>query len=413
MSNALLTRRQARLLLPLGAAVALSLTGDQTLYAVLPHQIGVVGISLGAVGVLLGANRLIRIPGNLLAGALNDRMARRRLFLLGLLLGILSTLCYGLVRGFWPLLVARLLWGTAWALINVTGYNMVLDWSTPADRGRMTGFYQMAFLIGLAFSPLLGGLLTDALGFRPAMRIGAAISAAGLALAFVALPETRPPMAVPQPTSWSGVQRRRLSGSVGAWRQVDRRLLRAAYIYLVTFFVNAGVMMSTIGLYLGQRWGKSIWAGGVLIGVASLAGLMLAMRALLGMLAGPVAGAVSDWLRDRWPVVRFGILLGTIGFVILTLPGRLWTIPVGVALVALSAGGLLTALYALVGDLSSEERQGITVGGLATAGDIGSATGPLVAYALAAVLDLRWVYLICAVILASALVATLGMGRSE
>jgi DHA1 family multidrug resistance protein-like MFS transporter len=429
MGTAILTRRQARLLLPLGAAVALSLTGDQTLYAVLPNQIEVVGISLGAVGVLLGANRLIRIPGNLLAGALNDRMARRRLFLLGLLLGVLSTLGYGLVRGFWPLLMARLLWGTAWALINVTGYNMVLDWSTPNDRGRITGLYQMAFLLGLAISPVLGGLLTDALGFRPAVRICAAISALGLALAFVALPETRVPPPEPRPTLWGGVQLWRIGDLLGPWRQalrpgssnrlggasgqIDRRILLAAYVYFVTFFVNGGVLMSTISLYLGQRWGANNSRNGLVIGVASLAGLMLALRALLGMVAGPVAGAASDRLRDRWPVVRLGVLLGTTGFVILALPGSLWTIPAGVALVALSAGGLLTALTALVGDLAPKEGQGITIGGLATAGDIGSATGPLVAYALAVVLDLRWVYLLCAIVLASGFIATLRQGRAE
>ena len=56
------------------------------------------------------------------------------------------------------------------------------------------------------------------------------------------------------------------------------------------------------------------------------------------------------------------------------------------------------------------------MGAMATAGDIGSATGPLVAYALASALDLRWVYLLCAVLLASCLLATLGsrqLGRSQ
>jgi MFS family permease len=255
--------------------------------------------------------------------------------------------------------------------------------------------------------------MTDALGFRPAVRICAAISSAGMALAFVALPETKGPETRSQPISWRGVQHQQFASYFDAWRQVDRRILRAAYVYLVTFFVNGGVLMSTIGLYLGRRWGTSITAAGLVIGVASLAGLVLALRALLGMLSGPVAGIISDWLGDRWPVVRVGILIGTMGFVILALPGGLWTILTAVALVALSAGGLITALYSLVGDLSSKERQGITVGGLATAGDIGSAAGPLVAYALVAILDLRWVYLICAAILATAMFATVGMSRSE
>ena len=172
-------------------------------------------------------------------------------------------------------------------------------------------------------------------------------------------------------------------------------------------------MMSTIGLYLGRRWGTTISVNAVVIGVATLAGLMLAMRALLGMLAGPVAGILSDRLGNRWPVVRGGILLGTAGFVILALPIGVWAVPTGVAMIALSAGALITALVALVGDLTAGDRQGITMGGLATAGDIGSASGPLVAYALAVTVDLRWVYLLCAVVLASGLIATIGQGRAE
>ena len=94
----LLTRGQARLLLPLGTAMALSLTGDSTMYAVLANQIDVVGITLGVVGVLLGANRMIRIPGNLLSGALYDRLGRRPLFLLGLVAALI-----GIINGLYDL----------------------------------------------------------------------------------------------------------------------------------------------------------------------------------------------------------------------------------------------------------------------------------------------------------------------
>jgi MFS family permease len=383
------------------------------MYAVLANQIDIVGISLGAVGVLLGANRMIRIPGNLMAGALNDRSRRRPLFLAGLFLGILSTLSYSLAYGFWPLLAGRVLWGIAWALINVGGYTMILDWSSPADRGRVTGFYQMAFMLGLAISPILGGTLTDMLGFRAAVRICAIVSSIGLAVAFAALPETRALVDEPHHRLWSGVQRRRLADMVGAWRQVDRRILLASYIYFVAFFVNGGVLMSTISLYLKQQWGTSISLGGATIGVSSLAGVMLAMRAVLGMVAGPTAGILSDWLHNRWPVVRGAILVGAIGFLVLALLAGVGAVPTGVALVSFSAGALITALAALVGDLAVGERQGTTMGGLATAGDTGSAAGPLVAFALAVTLDLRWVYLLCAVALASGLAVTIGLGKGS
>ena len=418
-------------MLPLGAAMALSLTGDLTMYAVLANQTEVLGIGLAVVGILLGVNRLIRIPGNLLAGALNDRLdpglGRRRLFLLGLCLGILSTLSYGLVRGFWPLLAGRLLWGTAWALINVTGYTMVLDWSTSSDRGRMVGFYQMAFMLGLAFSPLLGGTLTDTVGLRLALRICAGVSTLGLVIAFLALPETRPPQEEQRKKSGTGPLLLRMEARAAIWwqnlkscpshgvrrsiGQVDRQILLAGYIYLVTLFVSSGIMMSTIALFLQQRWGSSITFNGLAIGVASLAGMLLAMRAFAGMLAGPLAGTLSDHLRNRWPVVRLGILLGAAGFVTLALLFQVWAVLLGVALVALSSGTLATSLAAIVGDLAKSEQKGRTIGGLATAGDIGSAAGPLVAFALVAVIDLRWIYLLSALALASALIATVGQGR--
>jgi MFS family permease len=406
-----LSRQQLRLLLPLGTAMALSLTGDSTMYAVLANQIDVVGISLAVVGVLLGVNRMIRIPGNLAAGALYDRSRRRPLFLIGLTLGILSTLSYGLVRGFWPLLLGRMLWGVAWSLINVGGYTMILDRSTASDRGRMTGLYQMAFMLGLTISPILGGALTDALGFRQAVRVCALVSGFGLAVALVALPETRPQDAAGADRAWGGLSRQRLLDWVAGLRLVDRRLLVASYIYFVTLFVSSGVLMSTLALYLERRWGSEISLGGAVVGVASLAGVMLGMRALLGIVAGPVAGVLSDRLGDRWPVVRGSLLLTAGGFLVLALLGSVGAVPAGVAAVSLGAAALAATLAAIVGDLAREGRQGVTMGGMATAGDIGSALGPPLAFALAVTLDLRWVYFICALALASGLVATMGQGR--
>jgi DHA1 family multidrug resistance protein-like MFS transporter len=406
----ILTRPQRELLLPLGAAMALSLTGDSTLYAVLPNHADVVGVSLGAVGVLLGVNRLVRIPANPLAGTLNDRLGRRKLFLLGLVVGIISTLAYGLVRGFWPILAARMLWGSAWSLINVGGYTMILDRSSRADRGRMTGFYQMFYLLGLTLSPLVGGALTDALGFQQAVVACAGLSMVGLAVAAVALPETGPerPAAGPRRAGPRLTLRHLL-----ALRQADRRLLLAAGLYFAIFFVSSGVLMSTIGLYLGQRWAGGVTVGGVTVGVASMAGAMLALRAMLGIAAGPAAGSLSDRLRSRWPVVGLGLFLGLLGFALLSLGGGVLSVAGGVALVALSSGALIAALVAVVGDLAAGSQQGVIMGVLATAGDTGSAAGPLLAYALAVGMDLRWVYVLCAGMLAAGLAAVAFWGRER
>ena len=400
---------QIRLLVPLGIAMGLSLTGDSTMYAVLSTQVGTLGITLGVVGVLLGANRMVRIPGNLLAGAFYDRAGRRPLFLAGLALGILSTLSYSLVRGFWPLLAGRVLWGIAWSLINVGGYTMVLDRSSALDRGRMTGLYQMAFLLGLTISPLLGGALTDSLGFRQAVRVCAAVSGVGFLVALVALPETRP-IGRRGYHSGKSPEWRRFRDWLEAVRRLDWRILAGSYVYLVVLFVNSGVLMSTISLYLEQRWGATVPIGARAVGVASLGGVLLAMRSGVGIVAGPIAGIVSDRVGNRWPVVRGGLLLGAAGFVVLAFLTSIGAVPAGVGLISLSAGALAATVTALVGDLAEGERQSLTMGGLATAGDIGSALGPVFAFALVAVLDLRWIYFLCAAAVVSGLLATVGQG---
>ena len=406
-------RRQFRLLLPLGTALALSLTGDSTMYAVLANQTELLGISLGVVGLLLGANRMIRIPGNLIAGGYYDRGRRRPLFLLGLALGILSTLSYSLVHGFWLLLVARVLWGISWSLINVGGYTMILDWSGPEDRGRMAGLYQVAFMLGLTISPILGGSLTDALGFQAAVRVCAAVSAFGLLVALLGLPETssRGQGGVWGPGAvW---HRRQITQWLEAMQGVNRSLLATSYVYLVVLFVNSGILMSTISLYIEQRWGGTLSIGDRAIGVASLGGLLLAMRSALGIVGGPAAGALSDRIGDRWPVVRAGLVFTSLGFLVLVFLQSVGAIPIGVALVSVSAGGLVAALVALVGDLAEGQRQGLAVGGLATAGDIGSAMGPPLAYGLAVVIGLRGVYLLCVFVLVSALLITIRQRSSS
>lgn len=463
----ILNRRQIRLLIPLGMAVSLSLPGDQTLYAVLPTRASAAGIGLGSVGVLLGVNRLIRIPGNPVAGLLYDRLGRRRLFLLGLMLGILSTASYAIARNMSHWLAGRLLWGIAWSLINVGGLTMALDVAEDHDRGRVIGLYQLSYLLGLSFSPVLGGLLTDALGFRPALLVCAAITGAGLLLTFFTLPETRPTAAgvLASPTlsayfhslrtrviALGETGRRLFPGGSHLWptRRPSRSLragrdhvgcgcpglrqpaeagqesqpvlgggqLAINYIYLMTFFAGNGVVMSTISLYLQQNFGNEIVIGDAVVGVASLGGVLLAVRSLIGMVAGPTSGHLSDRYGDRWPMVLGGITLGGIGFGVLIVGRNLWAVPLGVALIALSSGTLLTTLAALTGDLAAGDQQGRAIGSLATAGDVGSAAGPLLAYALLSLVDLRWVYLLCGLAFASSLlvvrsVATRRMVRPQ
>jgi len=385
-----------RVLLPLGLAVCLSLFGDLTLYAVLPSEREAIGLSLAAVGVMLGANRLIRIPGNPLVGALFDRFGRRRLFLLGMGLGIASTLGYGSVNGVLPFLAMRILWGIAWTLINIGGITMIHDISTPQNRGRLAGAYNAWMLAGFAIGPLLGGFLVDSIGFRATMRLYAALAAGGLAYAALTLPETHIPNgAPPRHISMLAGLRTLVRNAAQAFRGTPQ-LASVLLLALIFQFVGEGIALSTLNLLLAERFGEQIALGTVLLGVATATGILSALRSLIAGAAGPTAGLLSDRRSDRSHMMAGSLIVGIGSFALLAIAQSLPLVILAVGLSAVSAGAGLAALTAAVGDVAPAERRGVVIGAYATAGDIGAAAGPFLAYALVAAIPLSWLYLICA-----------------
>ena len=389
MSDSETSIHPRKVLFPLGVGTALSLMGDGTLYTVLPTHTAEAGIALSSVGIILGVNRAVRLFLNSPAGLAYDRWARRRLFVPALFIGALSTVVYAATRGFWPMLVGRLLWGLAWSGIWVGGATVILDVTTAQDRGRWTGLYQTWFFLGAALSAFAGGLLTDWLGYAATMWIGAAVTGVGGVIALILLPETR--RARPNP-GHSPVEENkpRLRANRGLWV--------VASVHGINRFVTAGVLAATMAL-LVQDWLSST---SLTLGVATLTGVLMAGRTLLSMVAAPVAGTASDRLGSRWGVVGWGLAIGIVGMALVA-----WGAPIailaGVSLGAVAGGSIQALVTALTGDLVSQAQRGRAIGLLHTAGDLGSAIGPPAAYALIPWIELRGVYLLCAGLFAAGL----------
>jgi MFS family permease len=374
-----------KVLLPLGLGTALSLMGDATLYAVLPTHTADAGITLAGVGVILGVNRAIRLVTNGPTGLAYDRWPRRSLFVPALLIGALSTAMYAATRGFWPLLLGRLLWGLAWSGIWVGGATMILDVTTPANRGRWTGLYQTWFFLGTALGSLAGGVLTDLLGYAMTMWVGALVTAGGCAAAALLLPETRPPTP----------SHRSLASAVAASvpLRANGPLLAAVALQAVNRFAISGVLSATLALVVQQRVADLPIA----VGAASATGILLAGRTIFSMAAAPLCGSLSDRLGSRWGVFAWTIGAGLVGFVFLAW-GNLAGVLAGVVLTALANGGMQAMSTTLTGDLVSPAQRGRAIGLLHTAGDAGSAVGPPLAYVLMPLVSLGGVYVACAVL---------------
>ncbi|MDR3573018.1 MAG: MFS transporter [Anaerolineaceae bacterium] len=408
----MMTPSNYKLIIPLGLAVCFSCFGDLTLFASLVTRLNVVGITLAQVGIILSIHRLIRIPVNPLAGFLLDRFGRRRpLFIAGMVLAVVSSAIYGLVYGFWPFLLGRLAWGIAWMLINVSGMTMVLDVSTPATRGRLSGLYNTGMWAGYALGPLVGGFLVDSLAFREAMLICAAVSAVGLLIVVLLLPETapdRPVHADVRPAAQLDF-RRRVGAFISSWLDLVRQSPEsrtAVVLFCFTQFAGDGIMLSSVALLLSRRFGETISIGTVVLGAATASGVLLAVRSVLAALTGPLAGHISDGRLGRPLVISISFGLGILSFFVLAFTTSIPWALAGIILGAFSGGALLTVLTAFLGDHIPAEKMGSGMGLFATAGDVGSTLGPIVAFSLVAVMDLKWIYLL------SLLVFAVGLGLS-
>lgn len=371
-----------RVLVPVCIGTALSLLGDTALYAVLPTRFEDAGVVLASVGILLSANRWVRLLANNAAGWLADRRPRRSLFVPALFLGVLSTALYAVTTGFWLFLLARLMWGIAWSGIWITGNAIILDITEVHNRGRVVGLYHMSFFIGAGIGSPLGGILTDVVGYRPTMGILASLMLVGAVVAWLFLPET-----------WErgreGAEGQRGRGdvvSVQTGVSNAGEMVSAVGLLGVNRLMVAGILLSTFGFFLAEQYGETLTIGSWSLGVATVTGIGLGMSTVLSVVAAPVAGTVSDRWGNRWGTAALGLLLGVIGFTLLAM-GRPALIFVGLPLISFASGSNQGLSTTIAGDLVGGERRGRFLGIFYTVGDLGSAIGPPIAYA---VIDSGW-----------------------
>ncbi|KIY69160.1 MFS general substrate transporter [Cylindrobasidium torrendii FP15055 ss-10] len=104
----------------------------------------------------------------MLFGTLADQIGRRPIF--AACLFILCASCVGLAlvptNAYWLLVVLRCVQAAGSASTIALGAGVIGDIATPAERGGFFGLYSVGTNLGPAVGPILGGVLSDHLGWR-------------------------------------------------------------------------------------------------------------------------------------------------------------------------------------------------------------------------------------------------------
>jgi EmrB/QacA subfamily drug resistance transporter len=140
----------------------------------------------------------------LTAGSLADRLGRRRVFVAGLAIFSVASLLCALAPDPTFLNLARGLQGIGGAIMFAVSLALVAqEFPGGPERGMAMGIYGASIGVSVAVGPLIGGVLTDGLGWQSVFLVNLPVGIATIGVTYWKLRESRDPNA--SRIDWGGV----------------------------------------------------------------------------------------------------------------------------------------------------------------------------------------------------------------
>lgn len=325
------------------------------------ESFGVGAFGVSAVVSMFGLARLLFAP---VSGRATMKFGESGVYITGVVIVGLSMFAVAFAQSYTQLLIFRGMGGFGSTMFTVSAMSFLAAKSPPTIRGRVSGAYASAFLVGNISGPLVGGLLV-VLGPRaPFLIYGGALMIAAFVV-YLGLHRRK------------NGQRHKVEDNRVPWtvgEALKERPYRAA---LSSFFANGwatfGVRNSIMPLFAASAFAGT----GFFLDGAQTAAVALSIFAVGNVAAVTFSSRLSDKYGRKPPIV-IGLAVAAVGTGVL----GLMTNPIWFFIASLVAGagtGLLNApQQAAIADLVGQERKAGTVMSTAQmASDIGSIIGPL------------------------------------
>lgn len=343
---------------------------DNTIVTVaLPTLRADLGASVTGLAWTVDAYTLTLACFLMLAGSSADRWGRRRTFQLGLgLFGLGSLLC-SLAPSIGWLIAARVVQALGGTMLNPVAMSIITNvFTDPRERARAIGVWGAVVGIGLGLGPILGGVLTEAVGWRAIFWVNVPVVIAAIVLTALVVPESRAPRARrPDPvgqllvvvvlgaTVAAVIEGSRLGWTSAAvlgmaaaavvalaallvWeRRREEPLLELRFFASVPFSAATVTAVCAFAAFGGFLFLSTLYLQEVR-GLSALhAGVLLLPAAVATTVCAPISGRIVSGPGPRVPLVVSGTALaGASVFLALTDPAT----PLGVLAVAYGVFGI-------------------------------------------------------------------------
>ncbi|MBA9086722.1 DHA1 family multidrug resistance protein-like MFS transporter [Fontibacillus solani] len=184
----LLRNRGAILLLMIN--IFLIFTGIGLVIPIMPTYMTELNISGSIVGLMVAAFSLTQLLFSPVAGRLSDKLGRKKIIVVGMLVFALSEWLFGFASSAVLLFAARMLGGIGAALIMPAVMAYTADVTSMEDRATGMGYINAAITTGFIIGPGIGGYIAE-FGIRVPF-YGAAVAGLVAAIAtMIVLPESK------------------------------------------------------------------------------------------------------------------------------------------------------------------------------------------------------------------------------
>jgi EmrB/QacA subfamily drug resistance transporter len=148
--------------------------------------------TLAGLQWILDAYTLVVASLLMLSGSISDRFGRRRVFQIGLVVFTAGSLLCSMAHNIGQLVGFRALQGLGASMLNPVALSIIANaFPEPKARARAVGIWGAVAGVSLAIGPLIGGGLTQSVGWRSIFWINLPICLTAAVLAAMFVPESK------------------------------------------------------------------------------------------------------------------------------------------------------------------------------------------------------------------------------
>jgi len=357
------------------------------------------GVSLFFVALVTATGAIGRVVAGPIAGWFTDRLGRKPMVILGLMLRVISSVLSFYAGSYEEFLAWEFLGSVGLSIWNTGVSVVVADVTNVDNRGRAIALRTTAQRLGLLVGPLIAGYMGDTFGLRSIFLLNGGSKLVALVIFVFLIRETRPDAA-----ARAAMQKRRDETADDPSESLrlffTRPFMAVAFAGFALFMMSGGSAFEVL---------FPLHASNVAGLTPSEMGQLLTLGSLVGFLAAFPNGIVIDRFGRKASLVP-GLALLAVAGVILANSGDRAALTLGVLVMGLGEGMAMGVTQVLAMDLAPEARRGTFMGVWQFINSTGSAVAPLLLGGIGQTFGIPWAFLLSASILGLAAFTMLVLG---